>query len=137
MVQPVKDLALSLQWLRLLLWHRFDPWPGNSHISQMWQKTNKQTNKKKQSYVSICEENSVIILRKHNWQPDLLTFVWHQRCLSKFCFLKSFSKMWPWKLRLCQWTWFIFIKYIAILAFKIQTLLQISNPREKKNGKRV
>ena len=30
MVQWVKDLALSLLWLRLLLWHRFDPWPGNS-----------------------------------------------------------------------------------------------------------
>ena len=27
--QPVKNLALSLQWPRLLLWHRFDLWPGN------------------------------------------------------------------------------------------------------------
>lgn len=27
MVQWVKDLVLSLQWLQLLLW--FDPWPGN------------------------------------------------------------------------------------------------------------
>ena len=27
MAQWVKDLALSLQWLGLLLWHKFDPWP--------------------------------------------------------------------------------------------------------------
>ena len=27
MVQLVKDLVLSLMWLRLLLWHRFNPWP--------------------------------------------------------------------------------------------------------------
>ena len=27
--QQFKDLALSLLWLRLLLWCRFDPWPGN------------------------------------------------------------------------------------------------------------
>ena len=30
-VQWVKDLALSLQWLGLLLWLRFDPGPGNSY----------------------------------------------------------------------------------------------------------
>ena len=27
-VQQVKDPVLSLQQLRLLLWRRFDPWPG-------------------------------------------------------------------------------------------------------------
>ena len=27
--QQVKDLALSLLWFWLLLWHRFDPWLGN------------------------------------------------------------------------------------------------------------
>ena len=26
----VKGLALSLQWLGLLLWHRFNPWPGRN-----------------------------------------------------------------------------------------------------------
>ena len=25
----VKDLALSLLWLGSLLWHEFEPWPGN------------------------------------------------------------------------------------------------------------
>ena len=27
MVQQVKDLVLSLLWLRSLLWHEFNPWP--------------------------------------------------------------------------------------------------------------
>ena len=31
-VQQVEDLALSLLWLRLLLWHGFKPWPGNIHM---------------------------------------------------------------------------------------------------------
>ena len=31
MVQQVKDLALSLQWLGLLLKCGFDPWPGKFH----------------------------------------------------------------------------------------------------------
>ena len=30
--QWVKDPTLSLLWLWLLLWHRFDLWPGNFHI---------------------------------------------------------------------------------------------------------
>ena len=31
--QRVKDPALSLQWLRSLLCHKFDPWPGNLHAA--------------------------------------------------------------------------------------------------------
>ena len=31
MEQRVKDLVLSLQWLGLLLWHGFNPWPRNFH----------------------------------------------------------------------------------------------------------
>ena len=27
MSQQIKDLALSLQWLGWLLWHRFESWP--------------------------------------------------------------------------------------------------------------
>ena len=38
MAQWVKDLALSLQQLRLLLWHRFDPWPRNFDVPQVWPK---------------------------------------------------------------------------------------------------
>ena len=32
MAWQVKDPVLSLQWLSLLLWHRFDPWPENFHM---------------------------------------------------------------------------------------------------------
>ena len=35
-MQQVKDLVLSLQQLRLLLWLRFDPWPGNLHMPWAW-----------------------------------------------------------------------------------------------------
>ena len=41
MVQWVKELVLSLQWLILLLWHRLDPWPRNFHIP--CKQTNRQT----------------------------------------------------------------------------------------------
>lgn len=33
-VQGVKDLALLLQWLGLLLWYRFDPW--NRNFDMLW-----------------------------------------------------------------------------------------------------
>ena len=45
MAQRVKDPALSLEWLRSLLWHRFDPWPGN--FCRLWA----QPKKKKKSVV--------------------------------------------------------------------------------------
>ena len=32
----VKDLALSLLWLRLLLWLGFNPWPLNFHMLRAW-----------------------------------------------------------------------------------------------------
>ena len=38
MVQQVRDPALSLQQLGLLLWRGFDPWPGNFHMPWVWQK---------------------------------------------------------------------------------------------------
>ena len=41
MAQQVKDPALSLPWLRMLLWCGFDSWPGNFCIMQA------QTKKKK------------------------------------------------------------------------------------------
>ena len=43
----VKDLALSLQWLQKLLWLRFNPWPGNFYMPQVWQKTKQNIKKKK------------------------------------------------------------------------------------------
>ena len=32
MAQEIRDLVLLLLWLRLLLWHGSNPWPGNFHI---------------------------------------------------------------------------------------------------------
>ena len=43
MVQQVKDLVVSLQWLGLLLWSGFDPWPGNSHMPWAWLKKKKRS----------------------------------------------------------------------------------------------
>ena len=45
-VQCVKDPALSLLWLRSLLWREFDPWPGNFHMLQIWPKKKKRRNKR-------------------------------------------------------------------------------------------
>ena len=42
MVQWVKDLALSLQWLGLLWGHEFDPSPGNFHMPGVWPKEKKK-----------------------------------------------------------------------------------------------
>ena len=39
MAQQVKDLALSLQQPRLLVWRGFNPWPGNFYMPQAKPKT--------------------------------------------------------------------------------------------------
>ena len=45
MAQRVKDLALSLQWLRLLLWCGFDPWPWEfAHAENAGKKKKKKKN---------------------------------------------------------------------------------------------
>ena len=41
-VQNFEALALSLQQLGLLLWHGFNPWPGNFHIAQAQAKEKKR-----------------------------------------------------------------------------------------------
>ena len=38
MAQQVKYPSLSLQWLGLLLWHRFDAWAMNFCMPQVWPK---------------------------------------------------------------------------------------------------
>ena len=38
MAQWIEDLALSLLWLRSLLWCGFDPWPRNYCMPQAWLK---------------------------------------------------------------------------------------------------
>ena len=47
--QQVKDLALLLLWLWLLLWCRFDPWPGNLCMLWVWPK------KKIKNRTTICD----------------------------------------------------------------------------------
>ena len=46
MAQWDTDLALSLLWLRTLVWHKFDSWPQNFYMLQEWQKRKKQRKKK-------------------------------------------------------------------------------------------
>ena len=41
MAQQVKEPVLSLQQLRSLLWHGFNPWPSNFHMPEMQPKQNK------------------------------------------------------------------------------------------------
>ena len=52
--QWIKDLALLVLWLWSLLWHGFDPWPGNLCMLPGARKTDKQTNKqnKKSTFFS-------------------------------------------------------------------------------------
>ena len=40
--QGVKDLALSLLWLRSLQWCRFNPWPRNFHVPRPPKKEREQ-----------------------------------------------------------------------------------------------
>lgn len=40
MAQCVKDVVLSLQWLRSLLW--FDPWPRTFHRLLVWPRRGKK-----------------------------------------------------------------------------------------------
>lgn len=52
MVQRVKDLALSLQQLRSLLWCRFYPWPGVFCMPWVWPKERKKKNEEKRATLS-------------------------------------------------------------------------------------
>ena len=45
-VLQVKDLALSLQWLGLLLWHRFYPWSRNFCMPVVLPKRKKKKSRK-------------------------------------------------------------------------------------------
>ena len=67
MVQGVKDPALSLQWLGLLLWHGFSHWHGNSQMLQT--QPNKQTNNKTKQNIEFPS----------SWLSRLKT----QHCLSE------------------------------------------------------
>ena len=50
-MQRIKNPALSLKWLELLQWCRFDYWPGNFYMLQGWPKTKQnKTHKKTQTF---------------------------------------------------------------------------------------
>lgn len=52
MVLRVKDPALSLWQLGLLLWYGFNPWPGNFHtVPRAWQKKKKEKEKRQKERV--------------------------------------------------------------------------------------
>ena len=56
MVQQVKNLALSPQWLGLLLWCRFDPWPWNFHMSWAWPRKKKKIEGEKASELDMSPD---------------------------------------------------------------------------------
>ena len=51
-IQQVKYLVLSLQWFGVLLWLRFDSWPGNFHIPWAWPKNKNREKASKQANAS-------------------------------------------------------------------------------------
>ena len=71
MAQQVKDPALSLLWLWLQLWRWFDPWPGNFHMPQGWQKKKK---KKKKSRISLASDFTPTALEARRQRSDASAF---------------------------------------------------------------
>ena len=71
LVQWVKDLALSLQQLCLLLWCGFDPWPGNFYMQQVLHKETK-TNTKPIHYTDSILKQLCDLSSKNR---DLILFV--------------------------------------------------------------
>ena len=58
----VKDLALSVLWLVLLQWVRFDPWPRNFHMPQVQPKERKERYKCTSKGVPIVAQQKRIRL---------------------------------------------------------------------------
>ena len=59
--KKIKDPALSLQQFGSLLWHGFNPWPGNFHMPWVWPKTNKQN---EPMMVDLLDKNLKTIIIK-------------------------------------------------------------------------
>ena len=55
MPQWVKDLVLLLQWLGLLLWCRFDPWPRNFCMLRAWPQKNTEGKKVREHMLYLFE----------------------------------------------------------------------------------
>lgn len=67
MAQSVKDLELSLQLLRLPLWHGFDPWPENFRHAMAQPKT--YTSKSMQKIATMLP-NLIQFINAKNWEND-------------------------------------------------------------------
>ena len=70
-VQWVKDLVLSLLWLRSLLWHGFDPWPRNFCLLRAQPKIKFFYIEKKLKLNDIFEWWFEIIKREHDKESRL------------------------------------------------------------------
>ena len=74
--QWVKDLVLSLLWFSLLLWHKFNPWPGNFCMLQAEGKEREKEKKKdieletnQKGALNILPENTDIRFLKMDCAP--------------------------------------------------------------------
>lgn len=68
----VDNSALSLLWLRSLPWYRFDPWPGNFHIS--WVQPRKRQKEVKIRFVSFFQEERNSYVSKPYVSSESLNF---------------------------------------------------------------
>ena len=70
MAQQVKDQGLSLLWLRSLLWHGIDPWPGNFHIARARWKEGRKEEGKKRGGGGRKEERRKRERKKDRWREE-------------------------------------------------------------------
>ena len=105
MTQQVKDPALSLEQLRLLLWRWFSPWLGNFHLPLRWPKRLKKKKKKKSKELSVCvcvvHFSAVLVGKKSPWKDihpfsTLVSFAHSpssQITITHFCFSYQFHPL--------------------------------------------
>ena len=66
-----KDLTVSVQGLRSLLWHGFDPWPGKVRVPRVWPK--KRWGKKKRKTLSRRIKTRLLDLYFNFWKSSLIS----------------------------------------------------------------
>ena len=81
LAQWVKDQALSLLWLRSVLWHWFDPWPRN-HMLRVWPKRKKMYFVFSWCLLSLLSP-SVLTPPHHITQVLKLVILYHDHCQQK------------------------------------------------------
>ena len=63
-MQWVKDPAFSMQWLGLLLWHKFNLWPLNFHMLWAWPKKNYKNIADERMLPNLFYEVSITLVLK-------------------------------------------------------------------------